>query len=317
MEILFTIAYIFLIWLIHHFFKRFKLTLWVVIFYCALYAAAILLDVVVLGQITPYSSKTSVDSVVLQLQPKWSGYVEKVHVKSNTPIKKGDPILTMDTTQWIDKLNKQKAELVNALKRYKDALELTPSGAMRQEDLLFRKSDVDRIQAEVNLAEYNLKHAVTYAPENGYVPILFIKPGMYLSLFNRNAIPFICTDQLWIVAELKQQSVHCVQPGDFVEVALAMYPGKILYGKVVDMIWAQGNVQFFASSKMPTTNSFQPSNMFFIKIELNKGQDKPLRFGASGKLVIYTKEAPGISIAIRRIEIRCDSLLYYIYNPFS
>ena len=317
MEILFTLAYVFLIWIIHFRYKWIKFNLWVAVFYCALYAAAILLDVVVLGQVTPYSSQMSADSVVLQLQPKWGGYIKKVHVEANTLIKKGDPILSMDPSQLEDKLNKQKADLVNALKRYKDALQLTPSGAMREEDLLFRKSDVDRIQAQVDLAEYNLKHSITYAPEDGYIPILFIKPGMYLSLFNRNAIPFICADKLWIVAELKQQSVQYVKQGNPVEIALTMYPGKILYGKVAEIIWAQGNVQFFASSTMPTTTSFQPSDMFFVKIELDKGQKTPLHYGASGKLVVYTKEAPGISIAIRRMEIRCDTLLHYIYNPFS
>lgn len=291
--------------------------MWVAVFYCALYAAALLVDIIVLGQITPYSSQAAGDGVVLQLQPKWSGYIKKVYVESNTPIKKGDPILAMDTTRWKDKLDKSKADQAKARRRYEVAVKLTPSGAMREEDLLLRKSDLDKITAEVNTAEYNLKHATTYAPEDGYIPILFIKAGMFLGLLNKNALPYICTDKIWIIAKLKQQSVQYVKPGDPVEIALTMYPGKILNGKVIEIIWAQGNVQFMASSKMPSTESFQPSNSFFVKIELDKNEKRTIQFGAGGKLVIYTKEAPGISVAIRRIEIRCDSLLNYIYNPFS
>jgi len=93
MEILFTIAYVFLIWIIYFYFKWLKFSLWVALFYCAVYAAAILLDVIVLGQVTPYSSQAAADGIVLQLQPKWSGYIKEVHVKSNTSIKKGAPIL--------------------------------------------------------------------------------------------------------------------------------------------------------------------------------------------------------------------------------
>ena len=223
----------------------------------------------------------------------------------------------MDTNKWENKLKKNKAELANATQRYQVAVKLTPSGAMRQEDLLFRKSDLDRIKAKVDTAEYNLKHATTYAPVDGYIPILFIKPGMFLGLLNKNSLPFICTDKLWIIAELKQQSVRFIKQGDAVEIALNMYPGKILNGKVIEMIWAQGDVQFLADSKMAKTESFKPSNKFFVKIQLNKDEKNLLQFGASGKLVIYTNDAPGISIAIRRIEIRCDSLLNYIYNPFS
>ncbi len=317
MEILFTVAYVFLIWLIHFRFKWLRFNLWVGVFYCFLYGAAILLDVVVLGQLTPYSSEAATEAVVLQLQPNWSGYIKEVHVKANELVKKGDPILTMDTQKWEDRLNQHKAELVIALRRYEDALKLTPSGAMREEDLVFRKAQVDKIQAEVDTAEYNLKHATTYAPCNGYIPILFIKSGMYIGILNKNALPFICTDQLWIVAELKQQSVQYVRPGDFVEIAMEMYPGKILYGKVVDMVWAQGNIQFFASSKMPSIEAFQPSNKFFVKIELLEGTKQQIHFGASAKLVIYPSAALDICVAIRRVEIRCDTLLHYIYNPFS
>jgi multidrug resistance efflux pump len=319
MEVLFTVAYIFFIWLVHFRYKWLKFGLKAGVFYCSLYAFAILVDVILLGQVTPYAGSAAVDSVVLQLQPRWSGYIENVHVDSNSMIKKGDPILTMDKSQWQYKLNKSTAQLKRVSRLYEDAVKLTPSGAMAREQLTLRKADVDKYQALVDEATYNLKHATTYAPVNGYVPIIFLKPGMFLGVLNKNAIPFICSDQYWIVAKLKQQSVQYVKTGDPVEIALEMYPGKILNGTVVDMVWAMGNVQFFSKSALPTTESFKPSDQFFVKVKVNEKDIRkyPLKYGASAKLVIYTKESPDISSAIRRVEIRCDSFLNYIYNPFN
>ena len=100
MEILVTIAYIFLIWLIHFKFKLLKFNVWTGVFYFLLYGGALLLDIVVLGQVTPYSGEAAVDGVVLQLQPKWSGYIEKIYVEANVPIKKDSPILAMNPHQW-------------------------------------------------------------------------------------------------------------------------------------------------------------------------------------------------------------------------
>jgi hypothetical protein len=42
----------------------------------------------------------------------------------------------------------------------------------------------------------------------------------------------------------------------------------------------------------------------------------PLRFGASGLLAIYTKEAADLLVVLRRIEIQSESFLNYVYNPF-
>ncbi len=77
MEILITLAYIFLIWLIHFKFKFLKFSIWWGVFYSFLYGGAFLVDIIILGQVTPFSSNAAVDGVVLQLQPKWSGYVKK------------------------------------------------------------------------------------------------------------------------------------------------------------------------------------------------------------------------------------------------
>ncbi len=183
----------------------------------------------------------------------------------------------MNPHQWEQRLQKHKAELPRALKRYNEALQLTPTGAMSQQELIFRKSDLDKLKADIELAEYNLKHTITYAPVNGFVPIMFIKPDMYLGILNKNSLPFICTDDLWIVAKIKQQAAQYVKEGDPVEITLEMYPGKIINGKVDEMIWAQGDVQFTASSLMAKTSSFAPSDQFFVKIKVDKKQQTPIK----------------------------------------
>lgn len=316
MEILFTVAYIFLIWTIHFKFKFLRFNLWIAVFYCALYGLAILADIVLLGQVTPYSSEAAVDSIVIQLQPKWSGYIDKIFVEANSPIKKDAPIIRMQTNQWKARLKRNESQLPKALKLYKEAIQLVPNGAMANQELILRKADVDKLRSDIDLAKYNLEHTITYAPCDGYIPIMYFKPGMFISLLTRNAIPFVCTDKLWLIAKLKQQSVQYVKKGDPVEIAFDMYPGVIINGRVHDMVWAIGDIQFKPSSDLPTTESFKPSDQFFAKIEILNDKKHPIHYGASAKAVIYTDKSIDLANVIRRIEIRCESLLNFIYDPF-
>jgi multidrug resistance efflux pump len=134
---------------------------------------------------------------------------------------------------------------------------------------------------------------------------------------NKRAIPFVCTDEYWVLAKIRQQALHNVRKGDFVEIALKLYPGKILYGYVDSIAWAVGNTQLKASSILINDTEFIPAEHYFIKIKLsNISHNNLLRYGASGMVVVYTKKSPDVFKIIRRIEIRAKSYLYYLFNPF-
>jgi len=58
--------------------------------------------------------------------------------------------------------------------------------------------------------------------------------------------------------------------------------------------------------------------MFFtarIKVT-GEHPDHPLRFGASGIVAIYSKDAADALIFLRQLEIRGESYLNYLFNPF-
>lgn len=97
MEILVSIAYFSLVWLIFFYFKyiRFNLAWKFVVF--GLYILAGLTEVIMLGQTTPYSKELIVERYVIPLALMWGGLVKEVHASPNTPLHKGDPIFSMDS----------------------------------------------------------------------------------------------------------------------------------------------------------------------------------------------------------------------------
>jgi hypothetical protein len=96
MEILVTVAYFCLVWLIFYRFRLLRFNLFWKFVVFGLYAAAALTEVILLGQTTPYSRELVVERVVIKLAPQFGGLVSEVHVKPNEPITSGDRSASAD-----------------------------------------------------------------------------------------------------------------------------------------------------------------------------------------------------------------------------
>jgi multidrug resistance efflux pump len=142
LELLITIAYIFLIRLIFFDFKLLKYNLFWKFVTFGLWVAAAMTEIIFLGQYAPYSKAMFVQSYVVQMAPEFGGLVKEVFVTQNEPVKKGEPLFQMDPEQWqhkvdeleaklaaadtdVAELNQQVAEARAAVKRVAASLEVT------------------------------------------------------------------------------------------------------------------------------------------------------------------------------------------------
>ena len=114
MELLISIAYFTLVWLIFINYKllRFSLLWKFVVF--GIWIGALLTEVLALGQFAPYSKSAFVQTYVVQMAPQWGGLVKEVYVKPNVPIKKGDPLFQMDPDEKQYKVDLFTAQLAAA-----------------------------------------------------------------------------------------------------------------------------------------------------------------------------------------------------------
>ena len=114
MELLITIAYFFLIRLIFFDFKLMKFNLFWKFVVFGLWVAAVLTEILSLGQFTPYSKEAFVQSYVVQMAPEYGGLVKEVFITTNTPVKKGDPLFQMDPEPWQNRVDEYEAQLASA-----------------------------------------------------------------------------------------------------------------------------------------------------------------------------------------------------------
>lgn len=149
--------------------------------------------------------------------------------------------------------------------------------------------DVDAAQAELDMAQYNADHTVLYAPVEGYVTALNIKPGDYAKI--GEAIMAVVSDVDWrVIANYREQLVRHIQPGQRVIVYLDNYPWRLFEGEVQGV--AHGVSRSPTSEKLlpyvePTTNWIRLSRRFPVRIQL-KERPKDLRLlsGSDARTVV-------------------------------
>ena len=174
-------------------------------------------------------------------------------------------------------------------------------------------------QAEADLAQqrYYLEQTTMYAPADGMIVNLQVRPGMVAGIVRVGAIAsFVVDADRYLLGTYTQEALKFVRTGQPVEFALALYPGQIFKGEVEAIRWASGHGQFLPSGVLPTFGEPSPvQTRFAIKIRPDADVEARLPIGAEGAAVIYT--GGGGFADLGRIALRAYSWLNWLYPlPF-
>jgi multidrug resistance efflux pump len=175
---------------------------------------------------------------------------------------------------------------------------------------------VAKFRAELAEAEYYLANCTMVAPEDGYVINLQVRPGMVAGEIRFGAIAsFVVDADRYLLATYNQENLKYVKSGQYVEVALDLYPGQIFKGKVKDIWQGTGAGQMLPSGTLPTFNPpppEAPQGRFAVQIELGDEDQAKFPIGAQGAAAIYTTERGPFAV-LRRIGIRARTWLNWLY----
>jgi multidrug resistance efflux pump len=175
------------------------------------------------------------------------------------------------------------------------------------------QADVAQIRAQLKDAQWKLGETTTYAPADGYVINLQLRPGSTVSQLPMMPVMSFVEQEHVIVAMFWQNELHQVEPGNEAEIALTTYPGRVIKAKVDSIIWAQGQGQLPLTGALPQTGAVPtPEGRFAVKLVLaDREKDLFLAAGARGTGAIYTHHLTPIHI-IRKVLLRVSSYLNWV-----
>ena len=152
---------------------------------------------------------------------------------------------------------------------------------------------VAEMKAQLADAKLNLSWTRVYAPANGYVTNVQLREGSYV----RSAVPVLTcieTDQWWVVANYRENSLEYLRPGQRVGVSFNIYPGRIFPGAVKTVGPGVFQGQAVPSGNLPDVT--EPKNWIrlaqrfpvWVIPEMPEGYSP--RIGVTASVAAYTRE---------------------------
>ncbi len=171
---------------------------------------------------------------------------------------------------------------------------------------------VDRLEADLHAAEYNLAQTQVVAPTDGYIPQMLLRPGMSVSAATPTMVFVHSRDQVFVAA-FPQTAIPRLQVGRPAEAAFAAAPGRVYAGRITvfaDAI-AAGQLQASGTIMDPASRVGSAGD---VTVTIELGDDfaaRQLPPGSVAKVAVYSDHWQPIAI-VRRILLRMQSWLNYI-----
>ncbi|GIU15775.1 transporter [Shewanella sp. c952] len=164
-------------------------------------------------------------------------------------------------------------------------------------------------------AQLNLQRTSITAPTDGVASNFRLKEGIYASA-GQPIMTFISSEDVWIEAYFRENSLGNITAGDEVEFALDYAPGQVFKAKVgsIDygIDWGQSEQTGKLAQISGQTGWLRQSQRFPVTIVLSKDEAVGLRrVGGQADVIVYTKDNSMINL-FGRAWIRVVSWFSYV-----
>lgn len=167
-------------------------------------------------------------------------------------------------------------------------------------------------QARINLADTEIR-----APSDGGITNLRIDAGYYASA-GKPLMTFVAFKDVWIQANLRENSVANVRPGDPVEIVLDMLPARVFSGTVFSRGIAVKQQNSGSTGEAETIQGssawLRDAQRFPVVIHIEDPAAWEYLFaGGQADVVIYTQSSNALLNGLSWFWIRLLSWLSYVY----
>jgi multidrug resistance efflux pump len=176
------------------------------------------------------------------------------------------------------------------------------------------QAEVAEIKASLERARWELTQTTFYAPNDGTVINLQLRPGQMATALGALPVMTFVENKYQVIALFQQNELHQVRPGDEAEIALLTYPGRVIKAQVNSIVWAQGQGQLPVTGGQVPQTGVAPlaPGRFAVRLDIApRDRELFLAAGALGGGAIYTQHGHHIHI-IRKVILRVGSYLNWL-----
>jgi len=178
-----------------------------------------------------------------------------------------------------------------------------------QDEVARTKAEIAAAEAQLGDAQWELEQTTVYAPNDGVVVNLQLRAGQVAAALPMAPVMTFVENEQWVVAVFGQNEGRKGQPGQEAEIALRMYPGRIIKCKVDSVVWATAGGVVPVVGPGPNIGGLPPGALAVRLFPDDK--DLFIAAGARGFGAIYTDYATMIHI-LRKVFMRVSAKLDWL-----
>lgn len=267
----------------------------------------------------PYSEVTRSYFITTPIVPSVSGQVIEVPIRTHQRVAAGDVLFRIDPTPFTNRVKSIQAQLISAKADQSRAATLAQRNLGNRRDLDQATARVNDLQAQLNIAQFDLDSTVVKAPSAGMVLQIFLRPGVRaVKLPLRPAMIFVPEENHYIVSWMRQNSQLRLLVGEDAEVAFDSLPGKVFGAKVRRVLPVIGEGELQPTGTLVSFTGSPPAGRVPVVLEITDpafdAYREQIPGGAYGQSAIYTKHFHHVAI-MRKILLRMASWMNYFF-PF-
>ncbi len=304
-------------WLIFKKYKLLPINLWTIV--TSVYTAVILMSLLllVLNRYQPITPHARFLALTTPIVSEVSGKVVEVLAQEGVPVKSGDILLKIDPTPFRARVTSAQAQLTLAESVLHQEVSLDKRGAGNKGDVRKAQADVDRLQADLEVALFNLNATEIRAPADGYALQVAVRPGQFVTPTPfAQIMVFVHTHAPLLIASFKQGATTFINADDKAEVAFDSLPGQVFKARVKNIQGFIAQGQISASGRLIDPDALM-SQKGSTPISLEMVDDMSaynLPPGSSAMVSVYTGKFHHLDI-VRRIILRIKSWENWVFFP--
>jgi RND family efflux transporter MFP subunit len=188
-----------------------------------------------LRQNVTYNLLYTADVAAIQaagIYPKVSGTLDRVYVDMGTPVRRGQMLALIDTTELSQTRAQAAATAQNARLTYHRTKDLYDQKLVAAQDLENADAGMKVAVAALDVATTRLDYARITAPFGGTITKRSLDPGAVVSALSSTLFMLMDLDRMKIIINVLEQDIPRVTMGLEASVTVDAYPGKKFTGKV-------------------------------------------------------------------------------------
>jgi membrane fusion protein (multidrug efflux system) len=188
-----------------------------------------------LRQTVMYNLLYSADVAAVQqagIYPKVSGTLDHVYVDMGTPVRRGQMLALIDTTELFETLQQAAATAQNARLTYRRTKDLYDQKLVAAQDLENAEATMKVAVAALDVATTRLDYARIRAPFGGTITKKYLDPGAVVSALTSTLFTLMDLDRMKIIINVLEQDIPRVTMGLEASVTVDAFPGKKFTGNV-------------------------------------------------------------------------------------